>query len=117
MSDFFVVTVISDGPSTVQLLFNRGEKAREVYTKLVAKDRGEAEFEIEAEDDFGTCLMVNRDRVVSIAYSDVNRQHEGQAEAQLMAHRANAKLQKRAAQDPTLQLLTPNMPPNGMMRA
>lgn len=113
MSDVYTVAVIQTGGSQVVLNFFNRQKAESMFGKLRAEGRDETVFEIDVEDDYGTKAMVNRDEVLSIIFQDLKRLQEGQAEAQLMQARAHAALQKKAADDPALRLMTPASAPNG----
>ncbi len=113
MSDCYLVTVLFIAQGQAQFNFFRQEKAREVYKTLVAKERGEGEFEFEIEDDYGTTAMINRDDVRAIIYQDLRRSQEGMSEVQMLMARSNAALQKRASSDPALRLLAPTGAMNG----
>ena len=102
--------------AAVQLMFNNETRARAVYAALKAADRGENEFEIEAADDYGQVITVNRDETPLIYFQDLSRMHEGQIEVGLALARAQAKGKRQADNDPALKFLAPNGPGAAMPR-
>jgi hypothetical protein len=116
MAELFTVSVALEGPANTRLHFHNKGAALAVYAQLVAKDRGENDFEIEVEDDYGTRLMINRDKVALIAFEDPKRIGEAQIEAGLIQARTQAKANKLAADDASLKLLNPAMGPQHMFR-
>lgn len=114
--ELFTVSVALDGPINTRLHFHNQGAAAAVYARLVAKDRSENEFEIEVEDDFGTKLMINRDKVALIAFEDPKRVGDAQIEAGLIQARTQAKANKLAAADASLKILSSGPQTNGMFR-
>lgn len=110
---YLVVVTCKNGPQ-LTLMFNNPHRAEAAYRALKATDRDENTFEIEVEDDYSQVVMVNRDETAVILMQNIARVHDGQAEIAMMQQRAQATMQRKAMNDPTLKLLTPHGAPNGV---
>jgi hypothetical protein len=117
MTDIFTVNTFLSGPFTLSLYYNTEAEAKAAFDKLAALKRGESEFEITVSDAYGTQAMVNRDEVNLIVLGNPVRICQAQTELALVNARAQAAANKRAASDPTMQLLNPNAPLLHMPRA
>lgn len=71
------VTVLSSHVRSVDLFFSSDVSAIAAYETLVARDRGENDFEIEVVDDYGARAMFNRDEVVTIIMNPGHHPWEG----------------------------------------
>lgn len=116
MSDIFVVSILTDNGQRMAFHYNAWKSAQTAYTRLTA-ERGENDFLVELTDDFGVTQTIDLDHVIVRSLEDPKRVAEAQVILALTNARAQAKAQKQAANDPTLQLLNPNLPPSGFLRS
>ena len=115
MSEMWVVMVgFAHHQQHYELMFNVESRAKAAYQTLRAKDRGEDDFEIEATDDYGQTVMVNRDEVAVIMLRDLGRVHAGQGEIALMQGKAQAVMQRKAQSDPAMRVMGLQGAPPGM---
>lgn len=108
--DIRVITVISKQAQPIKLHFRDPKRAQAAWNALVAPDRGENDFELVEEDDYGCKVMVNRDEVAFITLEDPRTIVEAQIEIAMIQARANAKAQKLAQSDAALRIMTPTGP-------
>jgi len=110
----YLVVISIAGRTQVQLMFNNEARAKAAYKALLARDRGENEFEIEVSDDYGTTLMINRDETPMIYWQDLTRAHEGQAEIGIAQAKVQAAMQRKVQNDPAMRFMTASPPGPGM---
>lgn len=89
------------GPNAMcwQFLFKEKENAYAAQKEVWAKDTGW----LDMDDDFGQFGRVLRSSVHGVLLEDLDLVEEAQIQRSLVNARAQAKLNSRAAQDPTLR--------------
>lgn len=106
---------------SLRLIYSSGEAAHQAYAALAIprlsaeeEERGLAQPlydpEVEIKDGYGSTVTVDRTKIVLRWVTNLGEEAEGNGEVQLLAARANAKLQRKAAADMALKGVVPAPP-------
>jgi hypothetical protein len=115
-SGLVVVTIMFEHGQRLAFYYNTRARAEAAYKKLTAP-RGENDFEVEISDDYGMMQTIDLDHVILRGIENPKLIGDAQGRMAIITARAQAAANKKAASDPTLQLLTPGHPMGMMPRA